>query len=706
MKHRLATALLVIGLLLSGVSAVVAYLARTVLNEAAFSAHFVSALQRPGLSAYVSQRIADGVVLANRDLTGVKPVISTFAQALVNSAAFQVLAGRGAREAHRVVFSEGAEHVMLSVPDVGVLLRGALQTVNPEVAQKVPANVRAIIDTRLTGKIAGRVLSTLRLAGRIRFLARVGVVIGLLLIITGVALSPHRRQALLNASIGLLGVAAVLALVVPLGRAMLMGTIPDPALRAAVGDLWSAYAGGLRTWAIGVATVALMILAGAAAFLEQVTLRNIIRRALTELGGRQPSPGREAVRVLVLMVVGGFAIGAPLATLATIMVLLGALVMARGVYELVALVAPHPPVTDTAEAVSLRLNPALAVAVSCVVLAAAGLGALALAFRFQPQVAQAATGPVLECNGAEALCDRRVDEITFAGAHNAMGAASNPHWMFPNQDAALPQMLRRGVRAFMLDVVSGLPVADRIKTDFATEDQRNKYEKAIGPEAFAAAMRVRDRLVGESGAAGLYMCHGFCELGAVPFDTALAQLKDFLVENPSDVVMLIIEDYVPPEAIAAAFDRQELTSYLYSGPARGPFPTLRELIGTNQRLIIFGEHQTGGLPWYLPAFEAMQETPYTFHVPEDFSCKPNRGDPTNPLLLINHWIETTPAPRPSNAKLVNAESVLVQRARDCERERKRRPNIIAVDFAATGDVVRAAAILNGLAQPTPADSAQ
>jgi hypothetical protein len=97
----------------------------------------------------------------------------------------------------------------------------------------------------------------------------------------------------------------------------------------------------------------------------------------------------------------------------------------------------------------------------------------------------------------------------------------------------------------------------------------------------------------------------------------------------------------------------------------------------------------------------MQETPYTFHVPGDFSCTPNRGDSTSPLFLINHWIESTPAPRPSNAKIVNAEYLLVERARQCEKERKRRPNVIAVDFAATGDVVRAAAVLNGLAEPAP-----
>jgi hypothetical protein len=257
----------------------------------------------------------------------------------------------------------------------------------------------------------------------------------------------------------------------------------------------------------------------------------------------------------------------------------------------------------------------------------------------------------------------------------------------------------------MLDVARGHPVGDRVKTDFESEDQRSKYEKAIGPEAFAAAMRVRDRLVGEAGATGLYMCHGFCELGAVPFDSALAQLKAFLVGHASEVVILVIEDYVPPEEIGAALERQGLTSYLYTGPSRGPFPTLREMIASEHRLVVLGEHQTGGLPWYHPAFEVMQETPYTFHTPEDFSCTPNRGDPDSPLLLINHWIESTPAPRPSNAELVNTEAALLERAERCRRERGRRPNVIAVDFAATGDVVQAVAVLTGLAKPQ-ADSVE
>jgi hypothetical protein len=428
-----------------------------------------------------------------------------------------------------------------------------------------------------------------------------------------------------------------------------------------------------------------MVMAAAGAFLKRMGLREALGSAFGDLTGAQPSRARHTLRIAALVAAGGFAMAAPLATLAVAAVVAGTLLLALALHDLVALVASN--LGTSAPGPTPHFNPALAVGLTCVVVAAA---------------AEAGSG--FECNESAALCGRRLDEITFPGAHNAMGVSDNPRWMFPNQDAGMLQLLHLGVRAFMLDVWKGHPVADRIKTDFQSEEQRRKFEVAIGPEAFAAAMRIRDRLVGEGGETGLYMCHGFCELGAASLDSALAQLTTFLAANPSDVVLLIIEDYVPPADIAAAFERQGLMSFVYTGPSRGPFPTLRELITANQRVFVMGEHETGGLAWYHPAFEVMQETPYTFHAPREFSCKSNRGDRTSPIFLMNHWIETTPAPRPSNAKLVNAEAVLLQRAKQCRRLRGKVPNVIAVDFAATGDVVHAAAVLNGLERPLPPHS--
>jgi hypothetical protein len=37
----------------------------------------------------------------------------------------------------------------------------------------------------------------------------------------------------------------------------------------------------------------------------------------------------------------------------------------------------------------------------------------------------------------------------------------------------------------------------------------------------------------------------------------------------------------------------------------------------------------------------MQETPYTFLSPEQFSCVANRGVADAPLFLMNHWVKAS-----------------------------------------------------------------
>ncbi len=146
-------------------------------------------------------------------------------------------------------------------------------------------------------------------------------------------------------------------------------------------------------------------------------------------------------------------------------------------------------------------------------------------------------------------------------------------------------------------------------------------------------MRIRDRLTGPpTGPRAAYLCHGFCELGATPLVTMLEGVRDFLVENPGEVLVFVIEDYVTPDDVATAFRESGLERFVYRGAVAGPWPTLRELIDSDQRLVVFGENDTKGVPWYHPAFETFQETPYKFLAPVDFSCRPNRGGATSAAL--------------------------------------------------------------------------
>jgi hypothetical protein len=66
------------------------------------------------------------------------------------------------------------------------------------------------------------------------------------------------------------------------------------------------------------------------------------------------------------------------------------------------------------------------------------------------------------------------------------------------------------------------------------------------------------------------------------------------------------------------------------------------------------------------------------------------------MLLLNHWVDTSPAPKPSNARQVNAREFLLSRARRCARERRLTAGIVAVDFADIGDLFGVVDELNGV----------
>ena len=281
--------------------------------------------------------------------------------------------------------------------------------------------------------------------------------------------------------------------------------------------------------------------------------------------------------------------------------MIGAALAFEGLRGLFALLSPHlDDAADRARRAALaeaqaapRRRPALRLAlVALIVLALVGGGVFWL--RSPESVPPAAFAG--RCNGSAALCDRPVDQVVFPGAHNAMSAADFPGWLMPNQEVGMAGQLRHGIRALLFDVHNGIPVAGRVKTVLEDEPgSRAKFEQAVGAEGIAAAMRIRDRLVGPpEGPKAPYLCHGFCELGARPLADALREVRDFLVEHPGEVLLVVIEDYVPPDDVAKAFDESGLSAYVYRGKPGPPWPTLRQLIESDQRVVVSAENDNGG----------------------------------------------------------------------------------------------------------------
>jgi hypothetical protein len=455
-----------------------------------------------------------------------------------------------------------------------------------------------------------------------------------------------------------------------------------------------------------------VVLAAAASSLAtELEIEAVAGRVWTRLRAPARTWQGQAARAVLLTALGLVAAFRPGATLRTLVVMAGALLAFEGLRELFRLLPPR--VAEAARSAGgevaggrdeARRGARTLLHHGLVGLVAVGLIAAAALFLSSPAALPAAPAMAGACNGDRALCGRRLDQVVFAGAHNSMSAAEFDGWMFPNQELGSVALLGHGIRALLFDVHYGAPVGDHVKTAIEDEEvSRARFEKAVGAEAVDAAMRIRDRLTGApTGPRAPYLCHGCCELGAVPLATMLEGVRDFLVENPGEVLVFVIEDYVTPADVEAAFRASGLERFVYRGGVTPPWPTLGEMVASDQRLVVFAENDTAGVHWLHPAFETIQETPYTFHAPEELSCRPNRGGTAGPLFQINHWIESTPTPKPSNAAVVNARDFLLTRARRCERERGKLANILAVDFAMTGDVVAVAAELNGLAAPPAA----
>ncbi len=292
------------------------------------------------------------------------------------------------------------------------------------------------------------------------------------------------------------------------------------------------------------------------------------------------------------------------------------------------------------------------------------------------------------CNGHAELCDRAYDDVTYAATHNSMSAPDIvPVW--PEHDAGLTEQLDAGIRALLIDTLYWAPLAGAGNLAALTQDAEPTLPPALADALYRQLAGLRD------GRPGAFLCHIHCGFGAQPLVEGLTEITTFLDANPDEVVTLIIQDGITPEDTAAAFDRADLTRYAHAHRAGQPWPTLGELIDAGERLVVFAEAEGPPPDWYANAFDAMQETPFTFLSADAFSCAENRGDPAASLFLMNHWIQRI-APDRTDAVRINDLDVLVGRAEQCARERGRTPNYLAVNFFDIGDVVAATDVLNGV----------
>jgi hypothetical protein len=260
-------------------------------------------------------------------------------------------------------------------------------------------------------------------------------------------------------------------------------------------------------------------------------------------------------------------------------------------------------------------------------------------------------------------------------------------------DGTITDQLNYGIRALLIDT-HYLDSEGRIAEVIA----------ALPPELQPVAEKAVDTFTPPV-LEGQFLCHQLCGFGWRPLDASLAEIRTFLDENPREVLWLIIQDEITSEDTLAAFEKSGLIPYIYTHPAGQEWPTLRQMIEQNKRLVVMAENQGPPPDWYTNVWTETEETPYTFVVEEQFSCEPNRGDTGKAFFMLNHWIQRG-SPNRVDGAVVNAYDYLLGRSRQCQQERGKMPNFIAVNWYSQGDLVKVVDTLNGVGQPPAPAPAQ
>jgi hypothetical protein len=258
-----------------------------------------------------------------------------------------------------------------------------------------------------------------------------------------------------------------------------------------------------------------------------------------------------------------------------------------------------------------------------------------------------------QCNGQSEVCSKPYNEVAFLTTHNAYNTGSEG-FSLPNHNYGVAQQLQDGVRAFMLDVYS----------------------------LFGTTVQY----------------HGTFTLGSQDLNDDLVEIRQFLDNNPNEVVTLILECYVSAATMEHELNVSGLSSYLFTKVAGQPWPTIQEMIDNNERLVVFTDEDDAGAgqDWYHYAWDYMVETHYSVNDVQDFTDQYNRGDASNDLFIFNHFVTsaTLGTGSESDSQIANEYTFLMDRILNHYAGYQKFPNFITLDFYEHGGGLQVVQDLN------------
>ena len=683
------------------------YARSEIVDPSAFGDHAVQAVQQPVLRRVIAREItAQAIEPSLPDVIAARPVVQSAVQEVIGSEPFRPIIRLAAEHGHSLLFERGGGNAAFDIADAGTVVGSALQSLAPMVARAVPRRTNAVLLSVRRRSLAD---TTLRVSDHVCLLGIVLPVAALALFALIILTARDRRVALARSAIAvaITGIAFMVAF--ELVRRYVIShsygahELTNADVRGAVGELWDVYLGDMMTWAL-VITVAAVLIAAAARSVARALFAGDELEAMARprsaggvqsraRGAERDLPGTRDLRDPTFHP-GGRGAGDP-------RWLRPGLRGGRGATDRHRPGAPpgSPGAPATAAPSGYgggvgrcpnrrdrrRLSPdrrdresqgksrSDVQRLPAAMQPAAGRGGV----RWNAQLDVG--------RGLAGVADRK------SGPHHS---PATPGWHQVVQD--LHPLRRRGL---------GRRRAHRHRRLRTAPEPGGGQALPGRPLGAAAPSRALTAGSFENRKRDIWLCHTLCELGATRMVDFLSTIRSFLERNPDQVIILFGEDYATEPDLQSVFQRAGLFRYLDTLQPGQPLPTLGALIRSRHNVLVFAQKPTSGnYRWDMDGFEWIQDTPLGATKPAQFTCRLYRGQPSNPLLMMNDWADTFPPRLTPNLPLVRRAFIL-SRARQCIAQRGRTPNLILTDYYNRGDVVGAAAELNGVGGERPAPTA-
>ena len=631
---------ILLGLLFANLAMISLWSWRTFADSQGFADVTTDMLEEPAVREIVAEQIIDAIqdqeAVAHLAATA-RPALEVVAEELVASDRFQGVFHTGVRELHRAIVEGRRSRLIVNVNDATPLVRQSLELTNPELAQALPDDaLEAIVGISQSTPLD----TAMRVSSIAGWLIAPVAVLAVGSFVVAVRSAVDRRRALEVIGLGLVatGVAHFALLAAGLNVVASVGETDGDrtALRAVYWSVTSLLNVQAKVF-ITIGTV----LAIAAAYAGTGEIRSRLGMLRDAIGRGLQRPGWRAAASLAAIAVGFLAMRWPEATTSIAIRTVAFLGFVAGAIGLLDVLGS---VDWVREGVDPRPTHGAALRHRDHRRDRGHHGDAALRRpRLRPGVAVAQHRPTRDQRDGLQRQPRLV--------------RSHPRRSGPRRHPQLDGRHRRRLLRSEPDRQASAPNSPRASapscstsTTESTETGTSAPTSAAGPmrkrrgsstPTIVPSPRVsRHSSVRRPTSSEVYLCHVYCEVGATRAVDTFRVIDDYLRENPNEVIVLILEDHVDAADAVDVLKKSGLGRHALQWDPGDPLPTLREMIRRRRNVLVLAENEGGAEPWYVPAYDAMEETPYRFDSRGEFSCEENRGVEGNPLLLVNHWVTT------------------------------------------------------------------